>query len=220
MKKLLLLILVMAAGLSVSAQQTTPKLYSLPSPFERYTYYVATVRGGLVSPLGNLSKDYIDQNSLQNYSISIEWMMRNAFSIGGEVGYTYLDKQMPRTLYETSSGETISAVQTRTLTEYPIQFFGNYHFNLKNSIVKPYIQASAGVSVLNYTVYYGLLSDQDQKVKPTFGIGAGTKVLFKKDGSVGADLRVKYSATSYKYDYIEKGIQKLDASVGLFYRWW
>jgi outer membrane protein W len=220
MNRLLLLLLLLAGGLSVSAQQATPKLYTLPSPFERYTYYVATVRGGMVSPMSNFSKNYIDENSIQNYSVSVEWMMRNAFSLGGEVGYSYLDKQMPRSLYELSSGETISAVQTRTLTAYPIQFFGNYHFNLKNSIVKPYVHASAGVSVLNYTVYYGLLASQDQKVKPTFGIGAGTKVLFNRDGSFGADVRVKYSGTAYKFDYIESGIQKLNVSVGLFYRWW
>lgn len=220
MKNLLMLIFLIVAGFSVSAQQATPKLYTLPSPFERYTYYVATVRGTLVHPMGDFSKNYIDQNSLKNYSVSIEWMMRNSFSLGGEIGYSYLDKSMPRALYKMSSGETISAVQTRTLKEYPIQFFGNYHFNLNNRIVKPYVQASAGVSVLNYTVYYGLLAAQDQKVKPTFGLGVGTKVLFNRDGSFGADVRVKYSATTYQYDYIDNGIQKLNASVGLFYRWW
>jgi outer membrane protein W len=123
-------------------------------------------------------------------------------------------------LYEMVPDQTISAVQTRTLTEYPIQIFGNYHFKLKNEVIKPYIHASAGVSVLDYTVYYGMLTDQNQSVKPSFGIGAGSKFLFSRDGSFGADVRVKYSGATYKYDYIEKGINKLNVSVGLFYRWW
>lgn len=203
----------------VGLAQDAPKLYTLPSPFERYSHYLATVRLTGAVPLSSFSDAYIDKTSFENYSISMEWIMRGPVSVGGEVGYSYFQKRLPRDVYQNGE-ETISAVQTRTLTQYPIQFFANYHFLPKNAIIQPYVQVSGGVSILDYTVYYGIFSDPVQKISPTYGVGLGSKFLFKRDGSFGADLRVKYAGTSFKNGYIDKGVASLNTSVGLFYRWW
>jgi outer membrane protein W len=218
MKKIALVALFLAGVLPGFAQDA-PKLYTLPSPFERYTHYLATARFMGAAPLGSFSSNYIDKASFQNYSISIEWVLRNAFSVGGEIGSTYFEKRIPRALYQ-SGDETISAVQTRTLSQYPVEVFGNYHLLPKTSTIQPYIQVSGGISILDYTVFYGSLSSQNQKVAPKYGIGAGSKFLFKKDGSFGIDVRVKYDGSTYKYDYIENGISSVSGSVGVFYRWW
>jgi len=203
----------------VSVAQEAPKLYTLPSPFERYSHYLATVRITGAVPLGSFSSSYIDKTSFENYSISMEWVTRSAVSVGGEVGYSYFQKRLPRNTYQ-NGDQTISAVQTRTLTQYPVQVFANYHFLGKNSTIQPYVQLSGGVSILDYTVYYGILSDQKQKVSPTYGVGVGSKFLFRRDGSFGADVRVKYAGTSFKYDYLQNGAASLNTSVGIFYRWW
>ncbi|CAG5004379.1 hypothetical protein DYBT9275_03359 [Dyadobacter sp. CECT 9275] len=219
MKKIIIAALLGVVCQSVSLAQEKPKLYTLPSPFERYSHYLATARFTGAVPLGSFSSGYIDKTSFQNYSISIEWVLRNAVSVGGELGSSYFNQRVPRALYQ-NGDETISAVQTRTLSQYPIQAFVNYHFLGKNAMIQPYVQLSGGASILDYTVYYGSLADQQQKVRPTYGIGLGSKFLFKKDGAWGADVRVKYSGTSFKYDYIDGGISSLDASIGIFYRWW
>jgi hypothetical protein len=219
MKKILAICLVLA-GMSVARAQDKPKLYTLPSPFERYTHYLATARfmGGV--PVGSFADNYIDKSSFQNASISIEWVLRNSpVSIGGEIGSTYFQKRIPRALYESTDG-TISAVQTRTLSQYPIEIFGNYQFSGKNAMVQPYVQVSGGISIVDYTLYYGNLSAQHQKVAPKYGVGVGSRFLFKKDGAVGLDLRVKYDGTAYKHEYIEKGVSSLGGSIGIFYRWW
>jgi hypothetical protein len=218
MKKVIELVLLLALPI-MSYAQDVPKLYTLPSPFERYSHYLATVRVSGAVPIGSFSDSYIDKTSFENYSISMEWVNRSSLSVGGEVGYSYFKKRLPRGLYE-SGDETISAVQTRTLSQYPIHFFANYHFLGKNSPIQPYVQASAGISILDYTVYYGILSDQKQKVSPSYGVGVGSKFLFKKDGSFGIDVRAKYAGTSFKYDYITNGVGALQASAGIFYRWW
>jgi hypothetical protein len=218
MKQIISATIFLVFGLAASAQDR-PQLYTLPSPFERYTHYLATLRLTGSVPMGSFADGYIDKTSMENYSISVEWVMRGAVSVGGELGYSYFHKRLPRDIYE-NDDETISAVQTRTLKQYPVQFFANYHFLPKNSTIQPYVQASGGVSILDYTVYYGIFSDPVQKVSPTWGVGVGSKFLFKKDGSFGADLRVKYAGTSFKYDYITKGISAVNASVGVFYRWW
>jgi hypothetical protein len=220
MKKLIIVTLLLAGIVPAYAQEQAPKLYTLPSPFERYTHYQVTARYTAAVPLGSFSSNYIDKASFENYSIALEWVLRNSFSIGGEIGYSFFKNRIPRALYPTADGGDISAVQTRTLTQYPIQVFGNYRFLGRNSPVQPYVQVSAGVSILDYTLYYGSLADQKQKIRPTYGIGAGSKFLFRKDGSFGADVRVKYEATPFDYEYVNKGVSSLNTSVGLFYRWW
>ena len=219
MKKLFFAFFLLAA-FSTSHAQEAPKLYTLPSPFERYTHYLATLRFTGAAPLGSFSDSYIDKPSFRNYSISLEWVLRDSpLSIGGEIGSSYFQKKLPRAIYE-SGDETVSAVQTRTLTQYPVQLFVNYHFLPKSSSVQPYAQISGGIGIMDYTLYYGSLSEQKQKLAPAYGVGLGSKFLFRKDGAFGADVRVKYEGTTFKYDYIEKGTSSVNASVGLFYRWW
>jgi len=208
------------AAIFPALAQDEPKIYTLPSPFDRYTHYLATARFTGAVPLGSFSDQYISKSSFQNFSASLEWVLRNSpFSVGGEIGSTYFKERLPRALYANGE-ETISAVQTRTVSQYPIEVFGNYHFLGKSSNIQPYVQISGGVSILDYIVYYGSLSTQDQKIAPKYGIGVGSKFLFKKDGSFGVDVRVKYNGTAYKHEYIEKGISSFDGSVGIFYRWW
>jgi len=220
MKKVIIIALFVLGALQSYAQEPAPKLYTLPSPFERYTHYLATARLMGAAPLGSFADNYIDKASFQNYSISLEWVFRNSpISIGGELGSRYFEKRIPRALYE-NPDETISAVQTRTISQIPIEVFGNYHFLPKTSTVQPYVQVSGGVSILDYTLYYGNLASQDQKVRPKYGIGLGSKFLFKRDGAFGLDVRVKYDGVSYKHEYIDKGISSVNGSVGLFYRWW
>jgi hypothetical protein len=219
MKKLIILALFLSGGLTAYAQEK-PKLYTLPSPFERYTHYLATARFMGAVPLGSFADNYIDKASFQNFSISIEWILRNSpISVGGELGSTYFEKRIPRAIYE-NGDETLSAVQTRTLSQYPVELFGNYSFLPKNATIQPYVQLSGGVSIVDYTLYYGSLSTQHQKVAPKYGVGVGSRFLFKKDGSFGIDVRVKYDGTSYKHEYIEKGVSSVNGSVGVFYRWW
>ena len=219
MKRIIIIALFLGSILPALAQEK-PKLYTIASPFERYTHYLATARFVGAVPMGSFKDNYIDKASFQNFSLSIEWVLRNSpLSVGGEIGSTYFEKRVPRALYEGSEG-TISAVQTRTVSQYPVEVFSNYHFLPRNSQVQPYVQISGGASILDYTVYYGTLSSQDQKVRFKYGIGAGSKFLFKKDGTLGLDVRVKYDGTAYKYDYIDKGISSVNGSIGLFYRWW
>ena len=220
MKKIIIIALFVIGGFSSYAQEPAPKLYTLPSPFERYTHYLATARLMGAVPLGSFSDNYIDKASFQNYSISIEWVLRNSpISVGGEIGSTYFEKRIPRAFYQNAE-ETLSAVQTRTISQYPVEIFGNYHFLPKTSTIQPYVQLSGGVSILDYTLYYGNLATQDQKVRPKYGIGLGSKFLFKRDGAFGVDVRVKYDGVSYKHEYIDKGISSVNGSIGLFYRWW
>jgi hypothetical protein len=221
MKSLLSLILVCTlTPLLSSFGQENPQLYKLQSPFERYRHNSITVRGLAALPLGGLSSDYIDKSSIENYSVALEWIFPKApVSAGIEIGKTYFQKRLPRDMYSNPDWD-ISAVQTRTLSLTPIQGFVNYNIAGVNSIVQPYVQASAGVNVVNYILYLGSLGDQYQKLRFGYGIGAGSKFLFKRDSKFGADIRIRYNNATFDYGYLEKGAPHVTASFGLFYRWW
>lgn len=214
--KTLLLVLTLSAP---ALAQQNPQLYNLPSPYDRYSHYVATLRGGAGIPIGPFSSGYIDKPTIKNYSLSVDWVLQKPLSIGVEVGKTFYSQRLPRAIYNSEEGE-ISAVQTRTIDLMPIQGVLSYYFAKPNAMIRPYVQAAVGADLLTYSLYYGSLANQKQMVKLTYGGAIGAKFLFKKDGAIGADVRVKYNQTSLNYDYIDKGVGQFNATVGLFYRWW
>ena len=97
MKFLTTSLVLVCLSLSAWAQQK-PQLYNLPTPFERYSHYNLTVRGGAAIPMGAFSSDYIDKTTLRNYSVALDWILQKPFSIGLEVGTItykpYLGKDM------------------------------------------------------------------------------------------------------------------------------
>ncbi len=219
MKIIQVFVLILAATLAAQAQKG-PDLYTLDSPYKRYTHNLATFRWSAALPMGSLSDGYIDKASAANYSLSLEWVLRNSpFSIGGEVGKLYFQQRLPRAIYQFDE-EDVSAIQTRTYSNVPVQGFVNYHLTPVDARIRPYVQLGAGAHFNNYINYYGTLADQKKQI--TFGLsgGVGSRFLFKKDGSIGLDLAVRYGQNFFKYEYITNGTANLSASAGLFYRWW
>lgn len=212
----LLMFLIMSTPLFA---QQKPQLYNIPSPFDRYTHYNVTLRGGAAIPMGQFSSDYIDKTTLENYSIGLDWVLQSPISVGAEVGYSFFTEKMPRAIYEIG-GRDVSAVQTRTISLVPIQGTLSYHLGAPNAPIRPYAQVAVGGALVDYSLYYGNLATQEQSFKFSYGAVIGTKVLFKKDGSLGADIRLKYNNTPIEFDYIQNGVGQLNATVGLFYRWW
>lgn len=217
MNKLLKNIFTWLALLLPCVSLAQEKLYKVASPYERYTSYAVTLRGGLGLPMAGL-KDYIDQSSLKNYSISGEFVLKNRLSFGATLGYNYFKKQVPRQVYHFNNTD-VSAVQTRTLTNYSLLATGSYHLANINAPLRPYIQVGIGLVQINYVNYFGILSDSDTgfrlQVRPT----AGVRLLFGKDGKVGSDAQVSLAYSPYEYDYM-KNYAALSVSVGLYYRWW
>jgi hypothetical protein len=213
-------IALMLAGIGITAQaQTKPQLYSESSPYERYSHYTATLRGGAGIPVGPFASGYVDKLTLENYALSVDWILQRPVSIGLEAGHTFFSKKLPRTIYSIE-GQDISAVQTRTIKLMPIQGVVSFYMGSPAAAIRPYVQLAAGGSLLDYSLYYGSLANQQQSLKFTYGAAIGSRFLFKRDGSVGADLRVKYNQTALNFDYIDQGIGQVNATVGLFYRWW
>lgn len=213
-----IIFLILGASM-VGYGQEKPQLYNIPSPFERYSHYQVIIRGGASFPMGALASQYIDKTTLENYSIAVDWILQRPISVGLEIGHTYFSKKIPRVVYSINS-QDVSAVQTRTINLLPIQGFINSYLGNPSATIRPYFHLAVGVNLIEYSLYYGNLANQQQSAKFTYGVGVGSKILFKRDGSIGADIRFKHNHTPFSFDYIKKGIGQLHATAGLFYRWW
>lgn len=218
-RHILTLFALLFAGLSSSRAQRAD-LYTLESPYQRYTHNLATLRWLGAVPFGSITDGYVDKPSFANYSLSVEWVFRNMpISAGVEAGRYYFEQRYPRSVYVLGQNE-VSAVKTSTYTAVPVTGLIKYHFLGTNAQFSPYVQVNIGAHINNYVDYFGLLADQKKQTTLGFGGGAGLKYIFKKDGPVGLDIAVRYDQNTFKYGYITNGVGTLAGSVGLFYRWW
>ncbi len=218
-RHILILCAFFIAGLSgLKAQKAN--LYTLESPYQRYTHNLATLRWLGMAPLGSITDGYVDKPSFANYALSVEWVFRNMpLSAGLEAGKYYFEQRHPRAIYLLGQNE-VSAVKTSTYTAVPLTGLIKYHFLGTNAQFSPYVQVNIGAHINTYTDYFGTLADQKKQATLGFGGGAGLKYFFKKDGPVGLDVAVRYDQNTFKYGYITNGVGTVAGSVGLFYRWW
>jgi outer membrane protein W len=176
------------------------------SPYERYTTYMLTVRGGVALPQSGMS-DFIDNNGV-NFSVSMDWVLKNNISFGAEIGYMTFRKFVPRRTYSSADGGVdVSAVQNRAFNIVPLTLTGSYYLASSSSLFRPYIQVGGGIAYVDYTNYWGYLLDDANKMKLTTRAAIGVKLNLKKTafGSLGADIRVGYQATSFDYNFAKSG---------------
>jgi len=197
-----------------------PELFKRESPYLRYTSYRVSLTGGLGVPAGTL-KDFMESNTFRNYSLAVDFVFpKNNMSVGFAIGSQYFKNRLPRQVYVYDNG-AISAVQTRTVTAYPITLTGSYHLGGVNARVRPYVQAGLGAAFTEVANYWGLLSTGDNGFKFVAQGGAGVRVLLSKTGNLGVELGANYQHLPFKLE--SEGINdasSINARVGLFYRWW
>ncbi|WP_234735586.1 hypothetical protein [Tellurirhabdus bombi] len=199
-------------------EQTYEEQYEKTSSsmYDRYVTGSATVFYGVGIPLSG-QKAYIDRNVNQNFALGLEAVFPGHFSVGGRVGYQYVSQRYPRQVYRLSDGN-VSAVQTRTLTLVPVLATASAYLTSVNSAIRPYIQAGAGGAFVDYTNYWGTLSDGKQSFRPAVAPAAGVKFLLGKSG-LGAEVQAQYQHIFFKYNELSKS-NSLLLSAGLSYRWY
>jgi hypothetical protein len=187
------------------------------SPYERYNSRQTTFRYGLAFPTGGL-RPYLTDPSNLNVSLSVENVFTRRFSVGGQVGYLYFKERLPRQIVS-SPGQDLSAVQTRTFTALPIMAIGKYYVTGVNAPVRPYAQLGVGGAFVEYANYFGTLADARNGIRFATGAAVGSRFLFGSKGSFGADLQAGVQLIPFQHADVTNATT-LQASVGVFYRWW
>ncbi|MGV3558150.1 hypothetical protein [Larkinella arboricola] len=185
--------------------------------FDRFVSGRVTVFYGVALPMGS-QQNYIDKVGNRNFSVAVEAMFPGRFSVGGRIGQNYFSQRLPRQVYSFDDGSDVSAVQTRTLTTVPLLAIGSVYLNDINSTFRPYLQMGAGGAYVDYTKYYGTLSDQKTGIRAALAPAVGAKFQFGKGNNFGGEVQAQYQNVFFKYNELSNSSNLL-LSVGLSYRW-
>ena len=187
------------------------------STYNRYVTFNGSLRYGVGLPLGT-SRNYINQLSPANAILTMEWQFPQNFSLGLQTGYQYSQQRLPRDVYRVGD-QDVSAVQTRTFTVTPTLATASYYFSDPASAIRPYVQLAGGGAFVNYTNYYGTLTDTNRKFAGAIAPAIGLKVFGKREKGLGGEIQAQYQNVFYNYNEISNA-QSVLLSAGLTYRFY
>ena len=217
MKRLLALVALLGLTTSAWAQYTNVYMGE-SSTYDRYVTFNISARYGVSLPLGG-QKAYIDKVSPTNFALEGEWLFPRRFSIGIKTGYQYTQQRLPRQVYQYDS-QAISAVQTRTLSVIPAMISLSYYFADNAAAIRPYIQMAGGGAYVDYTNYFGPLSDRNTGFKGAIAPAIGLKYYGRREQGFGAEIQAQYQNLFFNYDLLKNSAPSLMVSAGISYRWY
>ncbi|GAB4033844.1 porin family protein [Spirosoma gilvum] len=205
-------------GLSTAAWAQYQNEYTGSSIYDRYVTFNISARYGVAFPMGG-QQGYIDRMSPTNVALDGEWLFPQRFSVGLKTGYQYTHQRLPRQVYEYDS-QSISAVQTRTLSVIPAMVSLSYYFADNAAAIRPYIQVAGGGAFIDYTNYFGPLADQKNGFKGAIAPAIGLKFYGKREQGLGAEIQAQYQNVFFNYDLLKSSAPSLMLSAGIIYRWY
>ena len=188
------------------------------SIYDRYVTFNISVRYGISLPMGG-QQGYIDKLSPTNLAIDGEWLFPQRFSIGLKTGYQYTNQRLPRQVYQYDN-QSISAVQTRTLSIIPAMASLSYYFADNAAAIRPYLQMAGGGAFVDYTNYFGPLADQKSGFKGAIAPAIGLKFYSGREQGLGAEIQAQYQNVFFNYDLLKNSAPSLMLSAGISYRFY
>ncbi|MVM36155.1 hypothetical protein GO755_39450 [Spirosoma sp. HMF4905] len=206
-------------GLTTSAWAQYKNEYTPESSiYDRYVTFNISARYGVAFPMGG-QQGYIDKISPTNLALDAEWLFPQRFSIGLKTGYQYTHQRLPRQVYQYDD-QSISAVQTRTLSMIPAMVSLSYYFADNSAAIRPYVQMAGGGAFVDYTNYFGPLADQKSGFKGAIAPAIGLKYYGRREQGFGAEIQAQYQNVFFNYDLLKNSAPSLMLSAGIVYRWY
>lgn len=212
MKKLIFIAL-LAATSAVQAQDRYQDTF--PSPYSEYVTYSFSVHYGVSFPVGD-QKNYIDRLSPANLVVQGEAMFPQQFSIGLKSGYQYAQQRLSRQVFQFDN-QSVSAIQTRTLTIVPVLLTASYYFTPNDAALRPYVQIGGGGAFVDDTRYYGTLTDAHNGFRGAVAPAIGVRFYGKRERGLGGEIQAQYQYIGLK-DSGFGNSQSLLISAGLTFR--
>lgn len=218
MKRITALVFLLALTTVAQAQYRNDSSDPFTSSFDRYVTFNISARYGVAMPLGG-QKGYIDRVSPANFALEGEWLFPKRFSLGLKTGYQYNRQRLGRQVYNFGD-QSVSAVQTRTLTVIPAMASASYYFAGNSAAIRPYVQVAGGGAFVDYTNYFGTLADQKTGFKGAIAPAIGLKFYGRREQKFGAEIQAQYQNVFFNYDQLKNSSPSVMLSAGLVYRWY
>lgn len=218
MKRIPTIIFLLVLTMAAQAQYRNESNDVFASTFDRYVTFSLSARYGVTMPLGG-QKGYIDRVSPANFALEGEWLFPQRFSVGIKTGYQYNQQRLGRQVYDFGD-QSISAVQTRTLSVIPAMVSASYYLAENSAAIRPYVQVAGGGAYVDYTNYFGTLADQQTGFKGAIAPAIGLKFYGQREQKFGAEIQAQYQNVFFNYDLLKNSSPSLMLSAGIVYRWY
>lgn len=216
--KITALLVLLSLTTAAQAQYRNEPTDAFASTFDRYVTFNLSARYGVSVPLGG-QKGYIDRISPANLALEGEWLFPQRFSLGIKTGYQYNQQRLGREVYDFGD-QSVSAVQTRTLTVIPAMVSASYYFAENSAAIRPYVQVAGGGAHVDYTNYFGALADRSTGFRGAIAPAIGLKYYGQREKRFGAEIQAQYQNVFFNYDLLRNSSPSLMLSAGLVYRWY
>ena len=218
MKRITALIILVALTTAAQAQYRNESGDVFASSFDRYVTFNLSARYGVALPIGG-QKGYINRISPANLALEGEWLFPKRFSLGIKTGYQYNQQRLDRQVSDFGD-QSVSAVQTRTLSLIPAMVSASYYFAENSAAIRPYVQMAGGGAFVDYTNFFGTLADQNTAFKGAIAPAIGLKFYGQREQKFGAEIQAQYQNVFFNYDLLKNSSPSLMVSAGIVYRWY
>jgi len=168
---------------------------------------------GVNIPSGSF-KDFISKTAPRGWQVQVTHGLTDHLSIGGATGFQDYYEKYPRQVYETTSGDHISAVISNSVQTIPLQVAVRYDF-LPSALVKPYVSAGAGGNFITLKQYLGEYTNLSKGViRFAFSTEAGCAVAVGKTKETTLGLSAGYNIMPLNSDGV-KNLNNIGIKAGL-----
>ena len=167
-------------------------------------------------PVSGFKTDLISNNSPRGFRGELMYPFNDKLEAGILFGYQDYYQKYPRTLYNISKTQDISAVISNSIQTTPVLLKAKY-FPLNSPVIKPYISVGAGATLIDFAQYYGEFGGSQTNVGFIAQGGLGAIIPFGKLRSSGINLGATYDYAPYKkYGYSD--LNSVNLQAGLMFK--
>ena len=167
-------------------------------------------------PVGNFKSDLVSNTSPSGFNGSLLYTFNNKWEGGLSVGYQDYYQKYGRTVYALSKTQDVSAVLSNSIQTTPVLLTARF-FPLNSTLVKPYISAGAGVSIIDFRQYLGEFGSEQTSGGFLAQGGLGVAIPFGRLKTSGVEIGANYDYSPYnKYNYND--LNTVNAHAGVFFQ--
>ena len=164
-------------------------------------------------PLSGFKNDLVSNGSPRGFMGGLFYSFNNHLSGGLAFGFQDYYQKYPRTIYDLSKTQQISAVLTNSIQVTPVMLKAKYFPNT-SSFLKPYVSLGAGANIIDNKQYFGEFGNSQTNVGFRAQAGVGLMIPFKKSSASGINIGASYDYAPYKkFGYKDLNTANIQAGV-------
>jgi hypothetical protein len=164
-----------------------------------------------------VNKEFINNISQKSFKLVYREFISDRFTVGGELGMATYSDYIPPFVYVQDNTSIYTDIYSYVYN-YTMALSGEYFFT-EDKIVMPYAGFGIGAAYNQFTMYYNVFKQQDNRWGAMVRPHAGAIFKFGKRSNLGimTDVHLDYSTTKSEDTDYNNGFANVGFQVGLVY---